>query len=77
MTSAGVYRWQDGAIVANNPTMFALREAQLLWPDAKIDTLVSIGCCTVPTKVIVLLKIIHYQFGECSVLRIHKDNKSS
>nr|GEX43802.1 phospholipase A I-like [Tanacetum cinerariifolium] len=49
--SDGVYRWQDGAIVANNPTMFALREAQLLWPDAKIDTLVSIGCCTVPTKV--------------------------
>ncbi|PWA34661.1 phospholipase,galactolipase [Artemisia annua] len=73
--SDGVYRWQDGAIVANNPTMFALREAQLLWPDTKIDTLVSIGCCTVPTKVIVLLKIIHHQFGEYSVLRIHKDNK--
>ncbi|XP_076931698.1 phospholipase A I-like [Bidens hawaiensis] len=49
--SDGVFRWQDGAIVANNPTIFAIREAQLLWPDAKIDTLVSIGCCTVPTKV--------------------------
>ncbi|KAL4562496.1 hypothetical protein LXL04_034702 [Taraxacum kok-saghyz] len=47
----GVFRWQDGAIVANNPTIFAIREAQLLWPDAKIDTLVSIGCCSVPTKV--------------------------
>lgn len=45
------YRWQDGAIVANNPTIFALREAQLLWPDAKIDCLVSIGCGSVSTKV--------------------------
>ncbi|KAJ9566706.1 hypothetical protein OSB04_002672 [Centaurea solstitialis] len=46
----GEFRWQDGAIVANNPTVFAIREAQLLWPDAKIDTLVSIGCCSVPIK---------------------------
>ena len=45
------YRWQDGAIVANNPTIFAIREAQLLWPDTKIDCLVSIGCGSVPTKV--------------------------
>lgn len=49
--SDGVYRWQDGAIVANNPAIFAIREAQLLWPDAKIDCLVSLGCCSVPTKV--------------------------
>ncbi|PWA96759.1 phospholipase,galactolipase [Artemisia annua] len=48
--SDGLLRWQDGAIVANNPTIFAIREAQLLWPDAKIDTLVSVGCCSVPTK---------------------------
>ena len=44
-------RWQDGAIVANNPTIFAIREAQLLWPDTRIDCLVSIGCGSVPIKV--------------------------
>ncbi|GLT29375.1 hypothetical protein SLA2020_042470 [Shorea laevis] len=49
--SDDIFRWQDGAIVANNPTIFAIREAQLLWPDTKIDCLVSIGCGSVPTKV--------------------------
>ncbi|KAK8675280.1 hypothetical protein V6N13_033349 [Hibiscus sabdariffa] len=48
--SDDVYRWQDGAIVANNPTIFSIREAQLLWPDTKIDCIVSIGCGSVPTK---------------------------
>ncbi|XVF26007.1 hypothetical protein REPUB_Repub13aG0263100 [Reevesia pubescens] len=48
--SDDAYRWQDGAIVANNPTIFSIREAQLLWPDTKIDCLVSIGCGSVPTK---------------------------
>ncbi|MFQ6639347.1 hypothetical protein Gotur_016348 [Gossypium turneri] len=48
--SDDVYRWQDGAIVANNPTVFSLREAQLLWPDTKIDCIVSIGCCSLPIK---------------------------
>ncbi|OMP08584.1 Nucleotide-sugar transporter [Corchorus olitorius] len=42
--AADVYCWQDGAIVANNPSIFTIREAQLLWPDTKIDCLVSIGC---------------------------------
>nr|XP_027192226.1 phospholipase A I isoform X1 [Cicer arietinum] len=49
--SDDIHRWQDGAIVANNPTIFAVREAQLLWPDTKIDCLVSIGCGSVPTRI--------------------------
>ncbi|OWM83467.1 phospholipase A I isoform X2 [Punica granatum] len=49
--SDDIHRWQDGAIVANNPTVFAIREAQLLWPDTKIDCLVSLGCGSVPAKV--------------------------
>ncbi|XP_010665553.1 phospholipase A I isoform X2 [Beta vulgaris subsp. vulgaris] len=48
--SDDINRWQDGAIVANNPTIFAIREAQLLWPDTKIDCLVSVGCGSVTTK---------------------------
>lgn len=51
---ADINRWQDGAIVANNPTIFAIREAQLLWPDTKIDCLVSVGCGSVTTKVIII-----------------------
>eukprot|EP01018_Ginkgo_biloba_P003530 Gb_32589 [translate_table: standard] len=43
-------RWQDGAIVANNPTIIAIREAQLLWPDTLIGCLVSIGCGNLPSK---------------------------
>ncbi|KAI4365056.1 hypothetical protein MLD38_021076 [Melastoma candidum] len=49
--SDDIHRWQDGAIVANNPTIFAIREAQLLWPDTRIDCLVSISCGSVVTKV--------------------------
>ncbi|CAI9775312.1 unnamed protein product [Fraxinus pennsylvanica] len=49
--TGGVYRWQDRAIVANIPTNFTVREAQLLWPETKIDCLVSIGCGSIPTKV--------------------------
>ncbi|KAG6754544.1 hypothetical protein POTOM_040331 [Populus tomentosa] len=49
--SDDVNSWQDGALVANNPTIFAIREAQLLWPDTRIDCLVSIGCGSIPTKV--------------------------
>ncbi|OMP04574.1 hypothetical protein COLO4_09520 [Corchorus olitorius] len=39
-----VYCWQDGAIVANNPSIFTIREAQLLWPQTNIYCLVSSSC---------------------------------
>ncbi|KAE8685822.1 Phospholipase A I [Hibiscus syriacus] len=48
--SDGIYRWLDGALLANNPTIFSIREAQLLWPDTKIDCIVSIGSGSLPTK---------------------------
>ncbi|GMJ08288.1 hypothetical protein like AT1G61850 [Hibiscus trionum] len=48
--SDGVYRWLDGALLANNPTIFSIREAQLLWPGTKIDCIVSIGSGSLPTK---------------------------
>ncbi|KAK8976495.1 hypothetical protein V6N11_001638 [Hibiscus sabdariffa] len=48
--SDGVYRWLDGALLANNPTIFSIREAQLLWPGTKIDSIVSIGSGSLPTK---------------------------
>ncbi|KAH0468269.1 hypothetical protein IEQ34_003302 [Dendrobium chrysotoxum] len=35
----GLNQWQDEVILANNPTIFATREAQLLWPDARINSL--------------------------------------
>ena len=41
--SVGPNRWQDGAIVANNPAVVAVKEARLLWPDTPIDCLVSLG----------------------------------
>ena len=36
-------RFQDGAIVANNPSVQALAEAQRLWPGRPIDVLLSVG----------------------------------
>jgi len=39
----GSVRFQDGAIVANNPSIIALQEAQCLWPGRSIDVLVSVG----------------------------------
>eukprot|EP00897_Mesotaenium_endlicherianum_P003568 jgi/Mesen1/3239/ME000187S02402 len=48
--NSGGNRWQDGAIVANNPALIAVREARLLWPDAPIDCIVSLGCGQVPLK---------------------------
>lgn len=40
----GEDRFQDGAAIANNPSVLALQQARLLWPDAPIELLVSLGC---------------------------------
>jgi hypothetical protein len=46
--ACGGERFQDGAVVANNPAVVALQEARLLWPDAPIDVLVSVGTGSEP-----------------------------
>ena len=44
-------RFQDGAIVANNPTIVALQEAQSLWPGRPIDCVVSVGTGKCPSEI--------------------------
>ena len=39
----GEQKFQDGALVTNNPTAVAYHEARRLWPGRKIDCVVSLG----------------------------------
>lgn len=41
--SVGNDKHQDGGCIANNPTAIAVHEAKCLWPNRKIDCIVSIG----------------------------------
>lgn len=41
-------RFQDGALVGNNPSLIALQEAHQLWPESSISALVSIGTGSTP-----------------------------
>jgi hypothetical protein len=41
--SCGGDKFQDGAVTANNPSVIALQEARLLWPDHPLDVVVSLG----------------------------------
>jgi hypothetical protein len=46
----GLCRFQDGAASANNPAALALAEARLIWPDAPIECLISLGSGAVPLQ---------------------------
>ena len=46
----GGMRWQDGAVLANNPAALALEEAALRWPGVPIDVIVSCGSGNMPVK---------------------------
>jgi len=48
--SAGGLRWQDGALVANNPSLLALQEAGGRWPGTPVDVLVSLGTGSPPLR---------------------------
>lgn len=46
--TSGDDKFQDGAVVANNPGVIALQEAKALWPHANVSVLVSIGTGSTP-----------------------------
>jgi predicted acylesterase/phospholipase RssA len=45
----GKRRFVDGAVSVNNPSVVAVQEARMLYPDVKVDCVVSLGVGIVPT----------------------------
>lgn len=45
-TIDGVGKFQDGGLTHNNPVNLALWEAKTIWPEGKLDVLVSLGTGT-------------------------------
>jgi hypothetical protein len=50
LTFAGSSEYFDGALAANNPSIYALQEAHLLWTNRRIDCVVSVGTGFAPTN---------------------------
>lgn len=46
----GESRFQDGGLIANNPTGMAIHEARKLWPNNKVLCVVSVGTGKEPAK---------------------------
>ncbi|EFN59236.1 hypothetical protein CHLNCDRAFT_138222 [Chlorella variabilis] len=46
--SCGGDKFQDGAVTANNPCVIALQEARLLWPEHRVEVVVSLGVGLAP-----------------------------
>ena len=49
--SVGEDRFQDGAATANNPTIIAIQQARLLWPNLPLECIVSVGSGLLPSRV--------------------------
>ena len=71
-------RWVDGAMTCNNPAMMGVQEARRLWPDKKIDCVVSLGSGNFipherdpPISLVALAKDVLFD-SACDTERVHE-----